>query len=214
MCSLAAGLMGAAGLFGYHQQMQQAEQQSNALKAQAEADERNAQIEGRKQEQIADNYAKEARDLRNRQRLAQGAQRAQAGSAGIGFSGSQQDILSSSLSAYKEDQQTLLTNQRNDNYNSRVVQTNYLNDAAQKRAEADNVVSSAKAQLIPTLLSTASSIVGINSQSSGSTGSGAGGASKPASDGLKYQSPTYGSAWNKKQKTSNTFDFNYKRKSW
>lgn len=211
MCSLAAGLMGAAGLFGYHQQMQQAEQQSNALKAQAEADERNAQIEGRKQEQIADNYAKEAKDLRNRQRLAQGAQRAQAGSAGIGFSGSQQDILSSSLSAYKEDQQTLLTNQRNDNYNSRVVQTNYLNDAAQKRAEADNVVSSAKAQLIPTLLSTASSIVGVTSQSSGSS---AGGGSAPASDGLKYQSPTYGSAWNKKQKTSNTFDFNYKRKSW
>ena len=102
MCSLAAGLMGAAGLFGYQQQVKQAEQQSNALKAQAEADERNAQIEGRKQEQIADNYAKEARDLRNRQRLAQGAQRAQAGSAGIGFSGSQQDILSSSLSAYKE----------------------------------------------------------------------------------------------------------------
>lgn len=211
MCSLAAGLMGAAGLFGYRQQVQQAEQQSNALKAQAEADERNAQIEGRKQEQMADNYAKDAKDLRNRQRLAQGAQRAQAGSAGIGFSGSQQDLLASSLSAYKEDQQTLLTNQRNDNYNSRVVQTNYLNDAAQKRAEADNVVSSAKAQLIPTLLSTASSIVGVTSQSSGGS---AGGSSAAASDGLKYQSPTYGSAWNRKQKTNNTFDFNYKRKSW
>ena len=46
--------MGAAGLFGYHQQMQQAAQQSNALKAQAEADERNAQIEGRKKEKKAD----------------------------------------------------------------------------------------------------------------------------------------------------------------
>lgn len=211
MCSLAAGLMGAAGLFGYRQQVQQAEQQSNALKAQAEADERNAQIEGRKQEQMADNYAKDAKDLRNRQKLAQGAQRAQAGSAGIGFSGSQQDLLASSLSAYKEDQQTLLTNQRNDNYNSRVVQTNYLNDAAQKRAEADNVVSSAKAQLIPTLLSTASSIVGVTSQSSGG---GAGGSSASASDGLKYQSPTYGSAWNRKQKTNNTFDFTYRRKNW
>ena len=199
--------MGAAGLFGYHQQMQQAEQQSNALKAQAEADERNAKIEGRKQEQIADNYAKEARDLRNRQRLAQGAQRAQAGSAGIGFSGSQQDILSSSLSAYKEDQQTLLTNQRNDNYNSRVVQTNYLNDASQKRAEADNVVSSAKAQLIPTLLSTASSIVGLTSQSSSSTGGGTGESSASASDGLKYQKLTYGSGRNKKQKIIKTFEF-------
>lgn len=211
MCSLAAGLLGAAGLFGYRQQVQQAEQQSNALKAQAQADERNAQIEGRKQEQMADNYAKDAKDLRNRQRLAQGAQRAQAGSAGIGFSGSQQDLLASSLSAYKEDQQTLLTNQRNDNYNSRVVQTNYLNDAAQKRAEADNVVSSAKAQLIPTLLSTASSIVGVTSQSSGGS---AVGSSASASDGLKYQSPTYGSAWNRKQKTNNTFDFTYRRKNW
>ncbi len=207
MCSLAAGLMGAAGLFGYHQQMQQAEQQSNALKAQAEADERNARIEGRKQEQIADNYAKEARDLRNRQRLAQGAQRAQAGSAGIGFSGSQQDILASSLSAYNEDQQTLLTNQRNDNYNSRVVQTNYLNDASRKRAEADNVVSSAKAQLIPTLLSTASSIVGVTSQSSSSTGGGTGESSASASDGLKYQKLTYGSGRNKKQKIIKTFEF-------
>lgn len=207
MCSLAAGLMGAAGLFSYQQQVKQAEQQSNALKAQAEADERNARIEGRKQEQIADNYAKEARDLRNRQRLAQGAQRAQAGSAGIGFSGSQQDILASSLSAYKEDQQTLLTNQRNDNYNSRVVQTNYLNDASQKKAEADNVVSSAKAQLIPTLLSTASSIVGVTSQSSSSTGGGTGKSSASASDGLKYQKLTYGSGRNKKQKIIKTFEF-------
>ena len=207
MCSLAAGLMGAAGLFSYQQQVKQAEQQSNALKAQAEADERNAQIEGRKQEQIADNYAKEARDLRNRQRLAQGAQRAQAGSAGIGFSGSQQDILASSLSAYNEDQQTLLTNQRNDNYNSRVVQTNYLNDASQKRAEADNVVSSAKAQLIPTLLSTASSIVDVTSQSSSSTGGGTGESSASASDGLKYQKLTYGAGRNKKQKIIKTFAF-------
>lgn len=207
MCSLAAGLMGAAGLFSYQQQVKQAEQQSNALKAQAEADERNARIEGRKQEQIADNYAKEARDLRNRQRLAQGAQRAQAGSAGIGFSGSQQDILASSLSAYNEDQQTLLTNQRNDNYNSRVVQTNYLNDASQKRAEADNVVSSAKAQLIPTLLSTASSIVGVTSKSSSSTGGGTGKSSASASDGLKYQKLTYGSGRNKKQKIIKTFEF-------
>ena len=207
MCSLAAGLMGAAGLFSYQQQVKQAEQQSNALKAQAEADERNARIEGRKQEQIADNYAKEARDLRNRQRLAQGAQRAQAGSAGIGFSGSQQDILASSLSAYNEDQQTLLTNQRNDNYNSRVVQTNYLNDASQKRAEADNVVSSAKAQLIPTLLSTASSIVDVTSKSSSSTGDDTGKSSASASDGLKYQKLTYGSGRNRKQKIIKTFEF-------
>ena len=172
MCSLTAGLIGASALFGYQQQVQQADTKAKAMRAQAEADEQNARIEGRKQEQIADNYAKEARDLRNRQRLAQGAQRAQAGAAGLGFGGSQQDILSSSLDAYRQDQATLLTNQRNDNYNSRVVQTNYINDANQKRAAADNVVSQAKGQLVPTLLSTAASIAGAQTPTaSGSTGS-------------------------------------------
>lgn len=169
MCSIAAGLLGASALFGYQQQVQQAENQANAYKAQAEADEQNARIEGRKQEQIADNYANEAKQLRSRQRLAQGAQRAEAGSAGIDFSGSQMDILSSSQDAYKNDQMTLLSNQRNDNYNSRVIQTNYLNDANQKRAAADNVVSSAKGQLLPTLLSTAASIAGMPSSGSSST---------------------------------------------
>lgn len=172
MCSFTAGLIGASALFGYQQQVQQANTQAKAMRAQAEADEQNARIEGRKQEQIADNYAKEAKDLRNRQRLAQGAQRAQAGAAGLGFGGSQQDILSSSLDAYRQDQATLLTNQRNDNYNSRVVQTNYINDANQKRAAADNVVSQAKGQLVPTLLSTAASIAGAQTPTaSGSTGS-------------------------------------------
>lgn len=169
MCSIAAGLMGATALFGYQQQVQQAEEQASAYKAQAAADEQNAKIEGRKQEQIADNYANEAKQLRSRQRLAQGAQRAEAGSAGIDFSGSQMDILSSSLDAYKNDQATLLSNQRNDNYNSRVIQTNYLNDANQKRAAADNVVSSAKGQWLPTLLSTAASIAGMPSNSSSGT---------------------------------------------
>lgn len=180
MCSFTAGLIGASALLGYQQQVQQANTQAKAMRAQAEADEQNARIEGRKQEQIADNYAKEARDLRNRQRLAQGAQRAQAGAAGLGFGGSQQDILSSSLDAYRQDQATLLTNQRNDNYNSRVIQTNYINDANQKRAAADNVVSQAKGQLVPTLLSTAASIAGAQtptaSGSSGSTGGSIGNA--------------------------------------
>ena len=180
MCSLTAGLIGASALFGYQQQVQQADTKAKAMRAQAEADEQNARIEGRKQEQIADNYAKEARDLRNRQRLAQGAQRAQAGAAGLGFGGSQQDILSSSLDAYRQDQATLLTNQRNDNYNSRVVQTNYINDANQKRAAADNVVSQAKGQRGPTLLSAAAGIAGAQtptaSGGSGSTGGSIGNA--------------------------------------
>lgn len=169
MCSLVAGLMGASALLGYQQQVKQADNQASALRAQADAEEQNARIEGRKQEQIADNYAQEAKNLRSRQRLAQGAQRAQAGAAGIDFSGSQQDLLSSSLQTYRDDQATLLANQRNDNYNSRVTQTNYLNAAAQNRAAANNVEDSARGQLLPTLLSTATSIAGLQG-STASTG--------------------------------------------
>ena len=60
------------------------------------------------------------------------------------------------------------------------MQTNYINDANQKRAAADNVVSQAKGQLVPTLLSTAASIAGAQtptvSGSSGSTGGSIGNA--------------------------------------
>ncbi len=171
MCSITAGLMGASALLGYQQQVKQAESQAAAYKAQAEADEQNARIEGRKQEQIADNYAQEAKNLRSRQRLAEGAQRAQAGAAGVNFSGSQMDLLSSGLQAYGSDQENLLSNQRNDNYNSRVVQTNYLNSASQNRSAADNVVSSAKSTLIPTLLSTAVSIAGLQGNTASASSS-------------------------------------------
>ncbi len=194
MCSLTAGLIGASALLGYQQQVQQANTQAKAMRAQAEADEQNARIEGRKQEQIVDNYAKEARDLRNRQRLAQGAQRAQAGAAGLGFGGSQQDILSSSLDAYRQDQATLLTNQRNDNYNSRVVQTNYINDANQKRAAADNVVSQAKGQLVPTLLSTAASIAGAQTPTVSGSSGGIGGSMGNAT--MKWRENTVNSMSN------------------
>ncbi len=169
MCSITAGLMGASALLGYQQQVKQAESQADAYRAQAAANEQNARIEGRKQEQIADNYAQEAKNLRSRQRLAEGAQRAQAGAAGVNFSGSQMDLLSSGLEAYGADQANLLSNQRNDNYNSRVTQTNYLNAASQNRAAADNVVSSAKGSLIPTLLSTAVSIAGLQGNTASST---------------------------------------------
>ena len=52
-----------------------------------------------------------ARRLRARQRLAEGAQRAQTGASGLDFSGSSMDILSSGLEAYNQDQVNLLNNQ-------------------------------------------------------------------------------------------------------
>lgn len=173
MCSVIAGLTAISGALTYKSQQDQAKQQAAAYRAQAEADEQNAKIENRKQEQIADNYAQQQRQLRARQRLSEGQQRAAAGSAGLGFSGSQLDILSSSIDAYKQDSMNLLTNQRNDNYSSRVQETNYLNSASANRAAASNVKKNARLQGLSTILGTAASIYGaVGSSSSGNTGTG------------------------------------------
>lgn len=177
MCSVMAGLTALGGYLGYRQNRQIADAQAQAYNAQAQAAEQNARVEARKQEQIADNYAQEARRLRARQRLSEGAQRAQTGAAGLDFSGSSMDILSSGLEAYNQDQVNLLNNQRNDNYASRVAQTNYLNQANAMRASASNVKSQAKSSWLPTLLGTAASIYGIEQPwkkaSSGSNAVGA-----------------------------------------
>lgn len=77
------------------------------------------------------------------------------------------DVLSSGQEAYWQDQATLLGNQRNDNYASRVTQTNYLNDAASARAAAENVMANAKRQKFGTILGTAASIAGAFGGGSG-----------------------------------------------
>lgn len=161
MCSVIAGLTALGGLMSYRQQQQQANAQASMYRAQADAAERNAQIESRKQEQIADQYANEAAKMSARRRLTEGAQRAQTGAAGLNFGGSALDILSSSNNAYNQDQMTLLSNQRNDNYNSRVTQSNYESQAANDRAAASNIQRAAKWQGFSTLLGTAASVYGI-----------------------------------------------------
>ena len=161
MCSVIAGLTALGGYAQYRQQQVAADNQAAAYRAQAEANDQNAKVESRRQEQIADNYAQQASNLRSRQRLAEGRQRAEAGAAGIGFSGSQLDILSSGLTAYNNDQNNLLGNQRNDNYSSRVQQTNYINQANADRTAASNVESQAKSAGLSTILGTAASIYGV-----------------------------------------------------
>lgn len=178
MCSVMAGLTGLMGVMQYQQQQEQADAQAAMYNAQAEAAEQNAKIEQRKQEQIADNYAQQAKDLRSRRRLAEGAQRAQTGAAGLGFAGSALDILSSGYEAYQEDQLSLLTNQRNDNYNSRIAETNWINQANSQRTAAKNVKEQANNALLPTILGTAASIYGIEQpwkNGGGSTGGTSGG---------------------------------------
>lgn len=91
MCSVIAGIgAGLSLLSGYSQYKtieSQAEAQRDMYNAQAQAAEQNAKVEGKRQEQIADNYGEEARRLRARQRLSEGKLRAQAGAAGLDMSG-------------------------------------------------------------------------------------------------------------------------------
>lgn len=168
MCSVVAGLTALGGVMNYQQQQAQASAQARAYGAQADAADQNARIEGRRQEQIADKYARESENLRQRQRIIAGQQRAQAGSAGLGMAGSPLDILSSGMDAYNQDKMTLLSNQRNDSYNSRVAQSNYLNQAESYRSAADNTRSVAKTAGVATILGTAASIYGMGPFGSGS----------------------------------------------
>lgn len=180
MCSVIAGLTALGGIFQYRQQQQQANAQAAMYRAQADAAEQNARIENRKQEQIADNYAAQADRLRSRRRLIEGSQRAQTGAAGLNFGGSAMDILSSSNDAYQQDQMTLLSNQRNDNYNSRVAESNYEAQAANSRAAASNVKRAARWQGLSTILGTAASVYGVaqpwKSEGAAASGGSTGGA--------------------------------------
>ena len=162
MCSVMAGLALAGGALQYKQQQDAADAQASMYRAQAQTAEQNAKVESRKQESIADSYANKSLQLRSRQRLIAGQQRAEAGAAGLGFSGSAMDMLSSSLNAYNTDQTNLLTDQRNDNYASRVTQTNYETQARNNRTAAGNVESQAKMAGIGTILGTAASIYGLS----------------------------------------------------
>jgi hypothetical protein len=146
----------------YEGQQAQADAQSKAYEAQARAAEQNARIENRRMEQDADNYAQKSRELAQRQKIIEGQQRAQIGSAGLNMAGSGLDILAAGYDAYNQDKQTLLMNQRNDNFNRRVAEGNYLNQAAGDRSAAANVKSLAKVQGAATILGTAASIYGMD----------------------------------------------------
>jgi len=205
MCSVMAGIGAALSLFqGYtsyqsqKEQIQaQADSQASMYRAQAAAAEHNAKIEAKKQEQIADQYGEEAKRLRARQRLSEGRVRAGAGAAGLDASGSIMDILSSGQEAYVSDQMTLLGNQRNENYSSRVQQSNYLNEAGSNRAAATNVLNDASRQIsalrTSTILGTASSMLPYLSGIGGSSSSGTNSAS---GSGSGYSGGSIPKNWN------------------
>lgn len=191
MCGVMPVLMGVMGFMQYRQQQAQAASQAGMYRAQAQAAEQNARIENRRQEQIADQYAQQAEKLRARQRIAAGRAAASAGAAGIASgSGSVLDLLASSEDAYREDQANLLSNQRNDNYASRVTQSNYEHQAASHRAAAKNVEAEARWNGISTILGTAASIV-----TGGSFGGGRRAASAPTGFGTMTAKASPSAAW-------------------
>lgn len=216
MCSVLAGIGAALTLFSGYSNYQsqkaqiqaQADSQASMYRAQAQADEynaklreQNAKVEAKKQEQIADQYGEEAKRLRARQRIAEGQVRAGAGAAGLDMAGSMMDIVASGQEQYWQDQMTLLGNQRNDNYNSRVQQSNYLREAensrtsaANNRAAASNVLADADRQIgalkTSTILGTAASIVPFFS------GGGSGGTTSGTSSASGSGSGWGGAGWN------------------
>ncbi len=194
MCSVIAAvgglLTGLQGYASYKSQVEaaeaQADSQASMYRAQAQAAEHNAKIENRKQEQIADNYGQQQRDLRARHRLNAGQVRAQAGAANLDMSGSMLDILSSGQEAYDQDKLTLLTNQRNDNYVSRAQQMNHVNEAGAARVAIRNTYADLERKkngikwnsILGTAASIAAPFIG---------GSGGGNNSGGASAGKNYQ---------------------------
>lgn len=150
--SVLMGLQTVMQLSGQHQQ---AKQQEQAYKAQAQAAQQNAAIMSRQREQQAEAYAQKQSQLNDRMRLARGQALAAAGSSGLTDSGSVSDILSSSEDAYKKDSMNLLQNQRNDAWNTYVNEVNYRNQASAYNAAAKNAKANGKMQMFSTLVGAA-----------------------------------------------------------
>lgn len=193
MCSVIAGLTALGGAMQYRSQQQQANAQAAMYRQQAAVAEQNAKIENRKQEQIADQYADSQQRLRAQQRLNEGRLRASTGAAGLNFGGSAMDILTSSSEQAQQDQLNLLSNQRNDNYNSRITQSNWINQANAANTAANNVKKAARIQGIGTILGTAASVYGASQtwKNAGSN-SAAGFGNAPSN----YTSTQAADAWN------------------
>lgn len=138
MCSITmalTGLMTGMQMASQHQQTKAAVQ---TAEAQAEAAEQNAKLQNRQGELIAEQYGQKQRELDNRRRLVQGAQRASAGASGIAAgSGSALDMYMATMDAWREDSVNLLENQRETIYDNYIKVGNYNNQASSYRSMAD-----------------------------------------------------------------------------
>lgn len=160
MCMHPVAIMGMQMAMQMASIRQQTKAQVAMYDQQAKIADYNAKLSERKAEQIADNYAKEQRQLNNKMRLVAGQNRAEAGASNLMMTGTPLQMLGAGIDAYNEDSTTLLQNQRNDVDTQGIQTWNYRNQAAGARASAANAKQSGKMQMIGTLLSTASSISG------------------------------------------------------
>lgn len=158
MCLDPATLAIASGVASLGQTYVQTKSQSAYYDAQAKADEQNARITSKQAELQADKYAQEQRAIADKAKLARGQASAAYGASGLEMAGSGLDIMSSIEGAYQEDKVNSLFNQRNDNYNMRVNQTNYENSAAANKSASHNTKVNGVISGIGTILSTASSV--------------------------------------------------------
>ena len=162
MCSLPIALGVLTTGFQMSAQHQQTKAAVQTAEAQAEAAEQNAKLQNRQGELIAEQYGQKQRELDNRRRLVQGAQRAEAGASGIaGGMGTAMDMQVATTNAWQEDSENLLGNQREAVYNNYIKEVNYRNQAESYRAQAAAARRAGSMAQWGTLLSGAASLYGM-----------------------------------------------------
>lgn len=164
MCSVTAAMMGLTALQGYssyRSQNAQYKAQAAAYDAQADAAKQNARIADQQRSQIADQYAQKQQQLDAKRKLIIGQQNAAAGASGL-TGGSTLDANAAAIDQWRTDSMNLLGNQRNDTKSAYINQVNYLNQASQAEAAANNTRQQAKSSRISSLLNTAISMYGVS----------------------------------------------------
>ena len=194
MCSLTAAMIGlTVGQTGL--QMAAQHQQTKAAVAQAEAQaaaaEQNAKIQNRQSELIAEQYLEKQNALRDKRKIIQGAQRAEAGAAGIaGGTGSSMDMQIATTNAYLKDSVNLLSAQREDEYNSALKETDFKNQAHTYRAQAEAAKQAGRMAQWGTILSGVTQLAGLKL----AQGTSAATKSTSANEYALYAGPSAGGA--------------------
>ena len=226
MCSVALALAGISTGLQMAGQYQQSRAEAAAANAQADAARANANIQAKKGEQIAAQYAQQQSRLNDKRRLVAGQQRAAAGAAGLqGGVGSSLDLLMATDSAYNTDSINLLNNQRNDIFDSNNAIHNYEAQEKNSRQQAKAAIRSGNLAMAGTALTF------LGQAYSGGMFKGAGGsaasgtaqtpttagygaiASDTAYGGMSgYAAKTAATPWGTMLKAPKTYDIGYKPK--